>query len=734
MFSISSEGATRLAATALLVAAALLAGTASAAPVIVGAAGPLSPEQIARGQATYNRVCVSCHGAKLEGTQFGLPLSGSVFSQRWAGRTRAQLSELIRTSMPPRGLGAVSSSAYTDIETYILQANGSPIGEGAALAAATPPAAEAPRGEMVGARPGRVIRGDPNDPHYKEVLATRSARLAKLSPVTDALLRAPPASDWLIWRRTYDGHGFSPLARIDRDNVHTLRAAWSWSLPPSMNEITPIVHEGVMFLHSGSAVQAIDAKTGELLWQQLRQLPDEFDPAVSRVKTVALYGNMVFAPTADGHMLALDARTGDVVWDQEVITDAEARMSGRPEGVALHLNGGPIVVKGKVIVGVSLGTDNARGGCFIVGLDAATGRELWRFHTIARPGEPGGDTWNDAPVEERFGGGVWTAGSYDAELDLVYFGIGNTYTTATLLEPRPGRKKVTKNDGAYTDATVALRPDTGQLAWYYQHHKRDVWDLDWVFEQSVVTLNVDGKPRKLVVTGGKTAIFEALDAATGKFVFAHDLGVQNLVTVIDPKTGEKTVNPAVLPEAGKTKLLCPNAAGARNWPATAFVPETGMLYVPIVETCTDYTYAPRTPAETAAGGGDMRFAPRTPPGHDGLFGRLAALDLGKRQVSWTHRQRMPIAGAALATAGGVVFNGDLDRNFYAYDQRDGKVLWRTRLAAAPESFPVTYEVDGRQYVAIVAGGGSAFGAGARGLVPELGQPAMGLTLTVFELP
>ncbi len=337
-------------------------------------------------------------------------------------------------------------------------------------------------------------------------------------------------------------------------------------------------------------------------------------------------------------------------------------------------------------------------------------------------------------MDERFGGGVWTAGSYDAELDLVYFGIGNTYTTATLLEPRPGAKRVTNNDGLYTDATIALRPDTGELAWYYQHHRRDIWDLDWVFEQTVVTLPVDGRPRRLVVTAGKPAVFDAVDAATGKWVFSKDMGLQNLFTAIDPKTGEKTINPDVEPEAGKAKLLCPAAVGARNWPATALNPATNVLYVPMMETCTDYTYAPRSAAETAAGGGDFRFAPRLPPGTDGQFGRLAALDLDTREILWTHRQRMPIAGAALTTAGGLVFNGDLDRNFYAYDQATGEQLWKTRLNAAPESFPISYEVDGRQYIAVAAGGGSAFGGAGRGLVPELANPAAGVTLYVFELP
>jgi alcohol dehydrogenase (cytochrome c) len=406
---------------------------------------------------------------------------------------------------------------------------------------------------------------------------------------------------------------------------------------------------------------------------------------------------------------------------------------GGAAGGGLALNSAPIVAKGTLIVGVSLGVASP-GGCFIVGLDTDNGKERWRFHTIARPGQPGGDSWNGAPVEERFGGGVWTAGSYDPELGLVYFGVGNTYDTATLLEPHPGASAVSSNDALYTDSTLALRPDTGTLAWYYQHQKRDVWDLDWVFEQSLVTLPIDGHARKVVVTGGKTAMFDALDAATGAFVFSKDLGVQNLVTAVDPVTGAKAVNPALQPQAGKAALLCPNSVGARNWLATALNPQTHVLYVPILENCADYSYMPRSAAQTAKGGLDMHFSARSPLDHDGQFGRLVALDLRKRQVLWTHRQRIPFASAALATAGDLLFAGDVDRYFSAYDQATGKALWRTRLNAAAESFPVTFEANGRQYVAVVVGSGSPFGAASRAYVPEVTAPAAGVALVVFELP
>lgn len=716
---------------ALSGSAVVLVTLASAKPLFEGDPdSAFSAEQATRGEAAYARACLSCHGAALEGSQFGPPLKGELFEAHWRGRTRAAFSERIRTTMPPGGTGSVSSQAYTEIEAYILKANGlapsasSMEGEAPSRAAPTSASSVEPGAAtmMTPARPEK-------DPLYDAAVNARAATLAALTPVTDDMLARPSPSDWLMWRRTYDGLGFSPLRQITRSNVNRLRAAWSWALPDSGNEITPLVHDGAMFISSGPAVQALDASNGELLWQYVRTLPDELDNGrASRTKSLAIYGDKLFAPTADGHVIALDVRTGRLVWDQAVIA-----RDGRPAAVGLQLNGGPIVAKGKVIIGVSLGVQSG-GGCYIVGLDAETGKESWRFNTIARPGEPGGDTWNDAPLEERFGGGVWTAGSYDPELDLVYFGIANTYTSATLLEPRPGATGVTNNDGLYTNATVALRPETGTLVWHYQHHKRDVWDLDWVFEQSVITLEIDGRPRKLVVTGGKTAIFDAVDAATGAWVFSKDLGVQNVIASIDPVTGEKTVNPAVLPEKGKSKLVCPGNFGARNWPATALNPATHVLYVPIMETCADYTYAPGSAEQTAKGGVDMHYIARIAPGSDGRFGRLAALDLQRREILWTHRQRAPLAGAALATAGGVLFNGDLDRYFYAFDQKTGKVLWRTRLSAPPESFPVSYAFDGRQYVAVVAGGGSVVGAAGRGLVPELPAPAAGVTLVVFELP
>jgi alcohol dehydrogenase (cytochrome c) len=689
--------------------------------------------QAARGKTAYATNCLMCHGSDLDDGQFGPALKGPSFSARWSGQSAETLFSSITRTMPPSGPGSLSNQTYADIFAYILQANGVPSGTAEFAMVQAIPKPAAPTGADAAKPPQASPFGSfGQDAVFKAAIRHQEDELAKITPVTDAMLQHPADADWLVWRRTYQNLGYSPLNRINKANVSNLNLGWSLSLPISADEITPLVHDGVVFVESGNSVQALDGATGDPLWQYVRPLADTlYNGRNSRMKNLAIYQDKLYAPTADGHLIALYVKTGKLAWDHEIIPPEQGSESQPNDGIAVHLNGGPIVAKGSVIIGESLGI-TTKGGGFIVGLNAQTGRELWRFYTIARPGQPGGDSWNGAPVDQRFGAGVWTSGSYDPDLNLVYFGTGNTYDTATLLEPQP--QKGESDDGLYTDSTVALEPETGKLVWYYQHMNRDVWDLDWVFEQSLITLPVDGRPRNLVVTGGKIAVFDAVDRADGKYEFSVDLGLQNLVSAIDRKTGRKIINPTFTPEAGKTKFLCPSSYGARNWPATAFDLETDILYVPLVETCTDFTWVPRDAAETAAGGMDIRGGPKSLPNTDGNFGRVEAINLKSRQVVWTRRQRAPIASSMLATGGGIVFSGARDRRFRAYDAANGKVLWQARLNAVPSSSPVTYGVKGEQYVAVVTGGGGPFDAGTSGLAPEISSPAGGTVLWVFKLP
>jgi len=421
-----------------------------------------------------------------------------------------------------------------------------------------------------------------HDGVYQDAVKKRADTLAKLTPLDDAAMRAPAKGDWLMWRRAYDGQGFSPLSQIDRKNAAALTPAFTWSLAMSSNEVTPVAHDGVLFLESGGRIEALDGATGELLWRYVRPRISSATAASSVARSIALYDNLVIAPTPDKHVVALDMKTGQVVWDHEVLP-----VQSQP-----RLSGGPIVAHGKVIQGVS-GCNDVKGGCFIVGLDAKTGNEVWRFNTIARPGQPGGDSWNGHPVDERFGGSVWNAGSYDPDLNLVYIGVGQTYDAATLLQPLA--QKGESADGLYTDSTLALDPDTGRLVWHYQHFNREIWDYDWSFERVLVDLPVKGAMRKMSVTAGKIAIFDAVDRTNGQYLFSRDMGLQNLVKSIDPKTGRKIIDPAFEPVADKTVSLCPHSGGAKNWLATSYDASSHVLYVPLVESCQDFTWKPRSP-------------------------------------------------------------------------------------------------------------------------------------------
>jgi alcohol dehydrogenase (cytochrome c) len=414
--------------------------------------------------------------------------------------------------------------------------------------------------------------------------------------------------------------------------------------------------------------------------------------------------------------VALDVKTGRVVWDEPL---AEERGFG--------LSGGPLVAKGKVMTGTS---GRVGGKNYIVALDAETGNLAWRFNTIAQPGEPGGDTWNDHTAEERNGGSVWIAGSYDTALNLAFFGVAQTYDTALLVKPvRPG----VKTDGLYTDCTLAINPDTGKLVWYYQHLPNDQWDLDWVFERQIVRMPVNGVVRPVIMTSGKQATYDVLDAETGKWIYSKDLGLQNIVSSIDPVTGKKNINPQALPGDGQTHFVCPHVDGAKSWLPGSYNPNTKIMYVPLIEACMDLV--PLTEGGgrgLLSAGGRPMLRPR--PDSDGKYGRVEAINMLTREVLWTERHRAPVSSGALDTAGGLIFSGSIDRFFRAYDDQTGKLLWETRLSDVPSNAPISYTVNGKQYIAIGVGGGGAQATGFAALTPEIQNPERSPAVWVFQLP
>jgi alcohol dehydrogenase (cytochrome c) len=681
------------------------------APAPASAPQTYTMAQADQGQLVYAEQCESCHGKNLDDGEAGPPLKGADFRVKWGLKSAEALFALMSARMPPARPGTLGDEAYVQLIALMLRENGVDRGPRALTADAEVlktvllPAGPRPGGG--GLAPGAIVPPPP----------ARLNPLDHLRAVTDAMLTQEADGEWLTWRRTYDAYGFSPLKEINKANIRTLRVAWSWSLPNGPNESTPLVHDGVLFIHGfGDHLQALDAATGDLLWEYARRLPKGIAPSVKRA--LGLYGNLVYLPTSDTHIVALDVKTGKVVWDHAVGDFA----------TGLRLTGGPLVAKGKVMVGT---TGRAPGGNYVVALDAATGAEAWRFHSIVPPGEPGGNSWNGLPLEKRNGASVWIPGSYDVAHNLALFGPGNTYDTGPLrdLTKEPGQT----NDGFYNDSTLALNPDTGKLAWFFQHQANDQWDLDWAFERQVMQLPVRGTLTNVIVTGGKQMIFDVLEADTGKYLSSVDLGLQNVVIEINPKNGAKDVDPDLVPGDGQTKMICPHVSGGRGWMPTSYDAATTTLFIPMVDACMDLVPVPEGERGSLSTG--VRWTVRPRPDTDGLYGRLQAVNLETKKTVWIEKHRAPVTTGVLATAGGLVFAGSLDRMFGAYDAATGDRLWQTRLNDVPSSSPISYAVNGKQYIAMVVGPGGYQSTSYSALVPELQNPPdHGAAIWVFELP
>jgi len=667
--------------------------------------------QIAAGKTAYQQSCAVCHGQALQDGQFAPALKGAAFLAKWDGAGADKLDHYIRTSMPPANAGALPEADYAAILALILQANGvdsgsAPLtGDAAQLARLTLPKPPAQAAADLGV--GGVTTRHPIPPW-----PTPPARFTDFTPVTEQMLDDPAPENWPAWRRSHKGQGFSPLAQITTANVNALRVAWSQPLPAgdTMNE--PLVRDGVLYVFGhGDAVMAFDATNGRLLWRYQRSLPK--DVAASSKKTIALYGDKLYAATSDLHLIALDARTGRPVWDKQITDKPGFRNPG-----------GPLAAKGVIMQGL---TTQAPGGGLIAGFDAETGERLWTFNTVAAPGTPGGDSWNGLTAEERSGGSVWTSGSYDAQTGLALWGTAQTYDTGPLRDRKPGLN----NDGLYTDSTLAIEPRTGKLVWYFQHMKNDQFDLDWVFDRVIATLEVKGKTQRVIMTAGKEGLFDTLDAKTGKYVKTVDMGIQNFITKIDPVTGDKTVNPALVPDRGKVTYVCPHGGGGRNWSPTAFNQGTGLLFVTARDVCMDMVPAEGKGFLTT--GVNIDYAP--PPNSDGRYGLLQALDMQAGNIRWSQHQRAPYTMGVLATAGGLLFTGSVDRRFTAHDQATGKLLWEQVMTGVPNASAISYAVNGKQYIAMVTGHGNPLSSGLGKLTPEIELPPVNTAaVTVFALP
>ena len=544
------------------------------------------------------------------------------------------------------------------------------------------------------------------------------AQIENVTPVTDAVLQNPDPADWVNWRRTLDGWGYSPLDQIDRSNVGDLQLAWSWGLEAGISQTTPIVHDGIMYLaNPGNVVQALDARTGDFIWEHRREMDERRRPG-AQLRSLALYLDLVILNTVDAHIVGLDARTGEVRWDTTVMPDHDG----------YGFSSGPVIADGTIVAGLR-GCDRYREDtCYIVGLDGRTGQVLWRTSTVARPGERGGDTWGDLPVLFRAGSDAWIPGSYDPASGLVYYGTSQA-------KPWTRDARGTDGDALYSNSTLALDPTTGEMKWYYQHLPGDTHDMDETFER--ILIDYDG--RQSVFSMGKLAILWELDRLTGAFVNAVDLGYQNILDV-DTQTGEVTYRDGMVVGVREELFFCPSTGGFKALRAMAYHPDTGAMYIPLNLNCETAEFLPVEKREGGGGTGGVRgrknhFHPDAPD----QLGEFQAIDIRTGETLWKKRRRAPYNTAALTTAGGLVFVGDWDRHVFAYDVETGETRWQSRLTTMSNGFPITYAVDGTQYIAFGAGnplGGSSWTSILpNDLLHDMRNPRnAGNAIFVFALP
>jgi alcohol dehydrogenase (cytochrome c) len=520
-------------------------------------------------------------------------------------------------------------------------------------------------------------------------------------------------ADWPSYGGTPSALRYSALDQINRTNVAGLAPVWIFQTgdPESGLQSTPIVINGVMYLSSASNwVFALDAASGRILWEYRFPLPKREFAYGRQNRGVAVGRGRVFLGTADNHMVALDQKTGKELWRVNV---EDERQCG------CNITGAPLVVKDMVIAGVT-GGDSAHRG-YLTAFDAQTGRLRWRFYTIPAPGEPGAETW---PGDSwRFGGGsTWMTGSYDPDLDLLYWGVGNASNDLNAAHRR--------GNNLYTCSIVALDPSTGKLKWHYQEVPQDVWDFDATFELILADLTINGEPRKVLMQPNKTGYTWMLDRVTGRFLKAWRFA-KNVNWVSGIAEDGKLLG-RVEPEIGKTKNVCPSAIGAKNWNQSAYSPRTGWLYIPVQEVCNVLTVRDEPAVEGKAFiGGDWEMGP--PPGGK-IEGYLAAYDARTGEKQWSFPATTWFMASILATAGDLVFTGDPEGNFFALDARTGKRLWSFPTGGGHRGSAVTYTAGGRQYVATPTGWGSIVGGIHTTFWPDRPAPRGGSALVVFALP
>jgi len=570
------------------------------------------------------------------------------------------------------------------------------------------------------AMPGFSTRLDPNEVQslvpYLRRLASEAVqpvskgKVPKIQVSSERLLAAYHDTDnWLMYGRDYSNLRFSPLDQINRENVKNVVPVWSFQTGvPDGLQATPLFVDGVIYLStSWNHVFAVDARTGAELWHYKRRLPEKLVFCCGPVnRGLAALDGTLYMATLDAHLVALDSKTGRVRWDVSL---------GRVED-NLSATAPPLVVGNTVVIGIAGGDYASRG--FIDAYDGHSGNRLWRFYTIPKENEKNVETWGGESYKSG-GGGTWMNGSYDPELDLIYWGVGNPYPD------HDGDAR--EGDNLYTDCVVALDAGTGKLKWHYQFTPHDVWDYDGVNEMVLVDIEFQGQKRKALVHADRNGHFYAIDRRNGGLIYAKPFVRVTWARGFD-SSGRPIVNSEAIPTV-EGVTVCPGAAGGKEWNAMAYSPGTQMVYLPVIENCAVFLNngVKARQLNLPEGESGFRYLPNQ------AYGKVMAIHAATGEIAWEVKTRTPMAGGMLATAGSLVFTGDPEGNFAAYDAKDGRVLWSYQTGSGIRAAPISYRLDGRQYVAIASGMGGAVGGFTGAGAPWMKNYRSGDTLYVFAL-
>jgi alcohol dehydrogenase (cytochrome c) len=523
--------------------------------------------------------------------------------------------------------------------------------------------------------------------------------LSNYGTVTAERLRRPEDGNWLLFRRTYDGWGYSPLAQVTPANVGRLQLVWSFATGQvEGHQAPPIVNNGVMFVATpGNQVIALDAKSGAMLWRYKRPLPEDLTVLHPTNRGVGLFGDKVFFASADDILVALDARTGKEVWT--------AKVAEYKNGYYMSLM--PLVADGKVMLGTSGGEFGVRG--FVAAYDAETGKEVWRTYMVPEPGQAGSETWPKGDQWKTGGGSIWVPGTYDSETNIAYWGTGNG--GPWMGDQRPG-------DNLYTSSVVALDVSTGAIRSHFQYHQNDSWDWDEVSPPLLVDYQHDGRTVKGLVDAARDGYLWQLERGTDRigFVAGQPFVQHNVFKGVEPGTGRPIVDPEHKPATGRTVSFCPSLWGGKDWPPAAYSPRTRLVYIPANENlCSELTTeVPKyVPGERYQGVTKSQLLIRAGADH---VGELQAWDLDGGKRAWTIKLPSENWGPVLATGGDLLFSGGTnERLFRAFDAKSGEILWQYPTLSGINGVPVSFAVDGIQYIAVQSGWGVDAARMQRGL-------------------